>query len=70
MTTQGAALSLYLTGYLNQKNKPNENYAREFMELFCVGITDATGTPNYTHRALCSRRRDVECAAGPGAEGK
>jgi uncharacterized protein (DUF1800 family) len=47
MTTQDAAMSLYLTGYLNQKNKPNENYAREFMELFCVGITDAAGTPNY-----------------------
>jgi uncharacterized protein (DUF1800 family) len=48
MTTQDAAMSLYLTGYLNQKNKPNENYAREFMELFCLGVTDAGGNPNYS----------------------
>lgn len=48
MTTQDAAMSLYLTGFLNQKNKPNENYAREFMELFTLGITDLNGNPNYS----------------------
>ena len=28
--------------------RPNENYAREVMELFCLGITDANGQPNYS----------------------
>jgi uncharacterized protein (DUF1800 family) len=48
MTTQDAAMSQYLTGSLNQKGRPNENYAREFMELFTVGITDQNGNPNYS----------------------
>jgi uncharacterized protein (DUF1800 family) len=48
MTTQDAAMSLYLTGYLNVKESPNENYAREFMELFTLGVTDANGNANYT----------------------
>jgi uncharacterized protein (DUF1800 family) len=48
MTTQDAAMSLYLTGFLNQKKKPNENYAREFMELFTLGVTDERGNPNYS----------------------
>jgi uncharacterized protein (DUF1800 family) len=48
MTTQDAAMSLYLTGFLNVKYAPNENYAREFMELFTLGVTDANGNPNYS----------------------
>lgn len=48
MTMQDAAMSYYLTGYLNTKNSPNENYGREFMELFTLGITDAQGQPNYS----------------------
>ena len=48
MTTQDAAMSLYLTGFLNRKGSPNENYAREFMELFTLGVTDARGNPNYS----------------------
>ena len=48
MTTQDAAMSLYLTGYLNVKYAPNENYGREFMELFTLGVTDANGNPNYS----------------------
>ena len=41
-------MSLYLTGYLNVKYAPNENYGREFMELFTLGVTDANGNPNYS----------------------
>jgi uncharacterized protein (DUF1800 family) len=48
MTTQDAAMSIYLTGFLNQKNRPNENYAREFMELFTLGVTNLAGNPNYS----------------------
>jgi uncharacterized protein (DUF1800 family) len=47
MTTQDGAMSYFLTGYSNVKAHPNENYAREFMELFCLGVHDALGNPNY-----------------------
>ena len=33
----------YLTGEYNVKGAPNENYAREFMELFGLGVLDAAG---------------------------
>ena len=48
MTTQDAAMSMYLNGNQNVKRSPNENYAREFQELFCLGTTAPDGTPNYT----------------------
>ena len=48
MTTADAAMSLYLNMNQNVRGKPNENYAREFMELFCLGPTGPDGTPNYT----------------------
>jgi uncharacterized protein (DUF1800 family) len=38
----------YLTGELNVRGAPNENYARELMELFTLGVTDAAGKPNYS----------------------
>jgi uncharacterized protein (DUF1800 family) len=50
MTTQDGAMSLFLTGYANQKGHPNENFAREFMELFCLGVRDAAGQPNYSQQ--------------------
>jgi uncharacterized protein (DUF1800 family) len=38
----------YLTGHLNEYRHPNQNFARELMELFCLGRTHAlTGKPNY-----------------------
>ncbi len=48
MTTQDGAMSLFLTGTSNVAGHPNENYAREFMELFTLGVRDAQGNPNYT----------------------
>ena len=38
----------FLTAETNVKGAPNENYARELMELFALGIHDDAGTPNYT----------------------
>jgi uncharacterized protein (DUF1800 family) len=32
----------------NRKAVPNENYARELMELFTLGVVDLGGNPNYT----------------------
>jgi uncharacterized protein (DUF1800 family) len=42
------AMLRYLNGELNRRGRPNENYARELMELFCLGVTDEAGNPNYT----------------------
>lgn len=41
ITLDGAML-LYLNGQDNHKNKPNENYARELLELFTMGIGNYT----------------------------
>jgi uncharacterized protein (DUF1800 family) len=41
----------YLNGYQNSVAHPNQNYARELMELFSLGISNlATGTENYTQQ--------------------
>ncbi len=47
------AMLLYLNGnqnyYINDKSSANENYARELMELFTLGILfPGTNVPNYT----------------------
>src|SRR5262249_3378109 len=38
----------YLTGEDSNKRAPNENYGRELMELFLLGVTSAQGQPNYS----------------------
>jgi uncharacterized protein (DUF1800 family) len=40
---------VYLNGYQNTGNSPNENYAREFLELFTIGKGPQTGPGNYTN---------------------
>jgi uncharacterized protein (DUF1800 family) len=45
--TLDPAMLIYLNGYLNTKNAPDENYARELQELFAIG-KDGSGTPYYT----------------------
>ncbi len=37
LITKDVAMLRYLNGYLNNKNAPDENYARELLELFTVG---------------------------------
>ncbi len=39
---------IYLNNELNVRGNPNENYAREVMELFTIGTEDKFGTANYT----------------------
>ncbi len=48
MTTSDSAMSMYLNGNQNVRGRPNENYARELMELFCLGPNAPDGSPNYT----------------------
>ena len=49
MATDPAMLR-YLTGETNVRGRPNENYAREIMELFVLGVVDGNGKPNYTEQ--------------------
>ncbi len=42
------AMLVYLNGIQNQVGDPNENYGRELLELFTMGIEYPEGTPNYT----------------------
>ena len=46
------AMLVYLNGVQNQQGSPNENYAREVMELFTMGIEYPEGTPNYTQNDI------------------
>ncbi len=41
------AMLLYLNGTQNEVGAPNENYARELLELFTMGQFDSDGNPNY-----------------------
>lgn len=45
--TKDEAMLVWLSGIDNNKWSPNENYARELMELFTLGVSDDTGYP-YT----------------------
>ncbi|MCG3136004.1 MAG: hypothetical protein HMLKMBBP_03791 [Planctomycetes bacterium] len=44
------AMIWWLDNLYNVKDAPNENFAREVMELFSVGIADPDGNPNYTQQ--------------------
>jgi len=64
--TEDPAMLRFLTGELNVKGRPNENYARELMELFTLGVADEQGRPNYSEddvkelaRALSGWRIDT-----------
>jgi uncharacterized protein (DUF1800 family) len=46
--TVDPAMLWYLNGRQSTGNSPNENYARELMELFTMGIADAKGNNNYS----------------------
>ena len=46
--TRDPAMLEFLDLKLSTKNKPNENYGRELMELFALGVKDMNGVDNYT----------------------
>jgi len=46
--TKNPAMLIFLDGQDNEAGNPNENYARELMELFTLGIKDDAGVTNYT----------------------
>jgi hypothetical protein len=43
------AMLRYLNGNQNTRNSPNENYARELLELFTIGKGDLAGPGDYTN---------------------
>jgi len=44
---KNAAMMEFLDIVRSGRKQPNENYARELMELFTVGVLDTAGNPNY-----------------------
>jgi uncharacterized protein (DUF1800 family) len=52
-----AAMLRYLSGDQNTKGSPNENFARELLELFTLGVTKPDGTPNYTEDDVVAAAR-------------
>ena len=64
---QDMAMLYYLDGFLSEVGEPNENYARELLELFTMGIFDKDGNPNYSQvdieqisRALTGWKVDLQ----------
>ncbi len=46
--TRDPAMLEFLDGKTSTANKPNENYGRELMELFTLGVSDLNAAENYT----------------------
>ncbi len=44
---KNAAMMEFLDIVRSSRRQPNENYARELMELFTLGVLDSAGNPNY-----------------------
>lgn len=47
--TSNPSMLQFLNGNTNTGNNPNENYAREFLELYTVGKDDLIGVGDYSH---------------------
>lgn len=49
-----STMLMFLDGYQNTKNTPNQNYGRELQELFCIGLpaqnSAATGSNSYNEQ--------------------
>jgi uncharacterized protein (DUF1800 family) len=46
------AMMDFLDTLRNRKKTPNENYARELLELFSLGVEDEAGQPNYAQEDI------------------
>jgi uncharacterized protein (DUF1800 family) len=55
--TKDAAMLEFLDGNRNRVGKPNENYGRELMELFVLGVSDLNGVENYTQNDVIAIAR-------------
>ena len=48
---------VYLNGNQNRRGSPNENYARELLELFTLGVAGPDGQPTYTQADIADLAR-------------
>jgi uncharacterized protein (DUF1800 family) len=55
--TKDAAMLEFLDGDRNKVGRPNENYGRELMELFTLGVSDLNGVDNYTQNDVVAIAR-------------
>ncbi|MCO6429713.1 MAG: DUF1800 family protein [Deltaproteobacteria bacterium] len=55
--TKDPVMLIWLDGNTNHKDRPNENYAREELELFTVGSLNRAGEPNYTDLDIAQSAR-------------
>ncbi|MFN1836004.1 DUF1800 family protein [Balneola sp. MJW-20] len=57
--SKNSAMIYYLNNYNNTAGQPNEDFARELMELFTLGTEDKNGQPNYTEQDVAEVARAV-----------
>ena len=55
--TRDPAMLEFLDGFYNRAENPNENYGRELMELFVLGVEDLNGVANYTQEDVVELAR-------------
>ena len=60
------AMIFWLDTIDNRKDAPNENFARELLELFTLGVVDPDGQPNYTQEDV---RELARCFTGWSVDG-
>jgi uncharacterized protein (DUF1800 family) len=68
--TRDPAMLEFLDGDRNKVGKPNENYGRELMELFVLGVNDLNGMPNYSQTDVQENARALTGFVIDGDEGK
>lgn len=57
--SKNAAMLYYLNNYNNRKGQPNEDFARELMELFTLSPLNKDGQQNYTENDVAEVARAV-----------
>jgi hypothetical protein len=57
--SKNSAMVYYLNNYNNREGQPNEDFARELMELFTLGPKDKNGNDNYTENDVAEVARAV-----------
>jgi uncharacterized protein (DUF1800 family) len=60
------AMLILLDGRLNVAGSPNENYAREFFELYTIGKGPQTSADNFTHYTESDIREAARVLSGYG----
>ena len=57
--SKNSAMVYYLNNYNNRAGQPNEDFARELLELFTLGPLDKNGAQNYTETDVAEVARAV-----------